>query len=109
MKFLTRSEELILLSILRLEDNAYCVPIFEEIQKVSDKKWTLGGIYGPLYRLAQNGYLVSYLGDPSAERGGKSKRYYKVTPAGMKALQAVRKIHDASWNGLLDVVIGSAK
>jgi len=104
MKLLTRSEELILLSILRLKEDAYCVPIFDELQKLSDKEWTLGGIYIPLYRLEQKGFVKSYFGDPSAERGGKSKRYYEVTPKGMKALQEIRKLQEASWEGFSGVV-----
>ena len=101
MKLLTRTEELILLTVLRLEENAYCVPIFDEIQKVSGKKWTLGSIYPPLYRLEKNGLLKSYLGDPTSERGGKSKRYFKVTPAGLNALQEINRLHHESWKGLV--------
>lgn len=104
MKLLTRPEELILLAIIRLAENAYCVPIFDELQRLSPKKWSLGSIYGPLYRLEQNGFLESFLGSPSAERGGKSKRFYKVTAEGVKALKEIRKLEDASWSGLRDVV-----
>lgn len=104
MKLLTRAEELILLTVLRLKDDAYCVPIFDQIQKVSDKNWTLGSIYGPLYRLEQRGFLESQLGSPTAERGGKSKRYYKVTPEGLKALQTIKKLHEASWEGVTELV-----
>lgn len=104
MKLLTRAEELILLAILKLKDNAYCVPIFDEIQRVSGKQWTLGGIYIPLYRLEKNGFVMSTLGNPTAERGGKSKRYYNVTPEGIKALQEIRKLQDASWDGMKDYV-----
>lgn len=104
MKLLTRPEELILLTILRLKKEAYCVPIYDEIQKVSGRKGTLGSIYPPLYRLEQNGFLESYLGNPTAERGGKRKRYYKVTPDGKKALQEIRKLQEASWNGMTDMI-----
>ena len=58
MKLLTRPEELILLTVLRLKDEAYCVPIFDEIQKLTEKNWTLGSIYPPLYRLEQRGLLT---------------------------------------------------
>ncbi|MBN1271107.1 MAG: helix-turn-helix transcriptional regulator [Candidatus Aminicenantes bacterium] len=103
MKLLTRAEEMILLSILRLKDNAYCVPIFDEIQRITQKKWTMGGIYIPLYRLEKNGYVGSHLGQPTAERGGKSKRFYWLTPKGLKSLEAIKKIEKAMWEGLTQV------
>jgi DNA-binding PadR family transcriptional regulator len=103
-KFLTRPEELILLTVLRLKDNAYCIPIFDELQKLSPKKWTLGSIYGPLYRLEQKGLLHSFLGDPSSERGGKSKRFYRLTSRGIQALQEIRRLETASWQGLTDII-----
>lgn len=100
MKLLTRAEEMILLSILRLKDNAYGVPIFDEIQRITQKKWTMGGIYIPLYRLEKNGYVESHLGQPTAERGGKSKRFYRLTPKGLKSLKTIRRIQNAMWQGL---------
>jgi PadR family transcriptional regulator PadR len=103
MKLLTRSEEMILLSILRLKENAYCVPIFDEIQRITQKKWTMGGIYIPLYRLEKNGYVESHLGQPTATRGGKSKRFYRLTPKGLKSLEAIKKIEKAMWEGLTQV------
>jgi PadR family transcriptional regulator PadR len=103
MKLLTRAEEMILLSILRLKENAYCVPIFDEIQRITQKKWTMGGIYIPLYRLEKKGYVESYLGQPTAARGGKSKRFYRLTPKGLKSLEAIKKIEKAMWEGLTQV------
>jgi PadR family transcriptional regulator PadR len=105
MKLISRTEELILLAVLRLQEDAYCVPIFDYLNSVTGKKWTLGTIYGPLYRLEQNGYLASSLGSPSAERGGKSKRFYKVTPKGLQALQEIRRLQDLSWDGLTGLVV----
>jgi len=99
MKLLTRSEEMILLSILRLKENAYCVPIFDEIQRITQKKWTMGGIYIPLYRLEKNGYVESHLGQPTATRGGKSKRFYRLTQKGLKSLETIKKIEKATWEG----------
>ena len=104
MKMLTRAEELVLLTVLKLKEDAYCVPIFNHLQKISNKKWTLGNIYSPLYRLEQIGLLESRMGDPTSERGGKSKRYFKVTPEGLKALKTIKKLHDTSWDGVTDLV-----
>ena len=105
MKLISRTEELILLTVLKLKGEAYCVPIFDQLNNLSDKKWTLGNIYGPLYRLEQNGFLGSDLGAPSPERGGKSKRYYQVTAKGITALQEIRQIQESSWNGVTELVI----
>ena len=105
MRLISRTEELIFLTILRLKDEAYCVPIFNELNRLSNKKWTLGNIYGPLYRLEQNGYLTSRLGEPSPERGGRSKRYYRVTRKGLEALQEIRRLQEASWDGLAELVL----
>ena len=67
MKLLTRREELVLLAIWKLKDNAYCVPILDLIEEFTGKKWTLGSIYIPLYRLERMGYLESFLGEPTTE------------------------------------------
>lgn len=104
MKILSRAEELILLTIWRLKENAYCVPIFEKAQKHTGKKWSLGGVYIPLGRLEKKGYIISYLGEPSSERGGKRKRFYKVTPAGLRALKTAKEVEKSMWEGLEDIL-----
>ena len=103
MKILSRAEELILLAIWRLRDDAYCVPILQEAQKHSGKKWTLSGIYIPLGRLEEKGYVESYFGDPTPERGGKRKRFYRITREGFKALKEVREVEKSMWNGLSEM------
>ena len=100
MKLITRTEELILLAVARLGENAYCVPIFDYLNEVSQKQWTLGNIYGPLYRLEQTGYLTSSLAQNSEDRGGKPKRFYALTPQAVQALEEVRRLQNATWEGL---------
>jgi len=100
MKLLTRAEELILLAIWRLEKDAYCVPILDQVQEVSGKKWTLGSIYITLHRLEKRHYVQSELGAPTSERGGKSKRFYTVTSGGVEALRATRSVEKAMWHGI---------
>ena len=104
MKLLTRAEELVLLAIWRLAEEAYCVPILDQVQEVSGRKWTLGSMYITLHRLEKRHYVESELGTPTAERGGKSKRFYKVTPAGVEALIATRKVEKAMWDGIEGIV-----
>jgi DNA-binding PadR family transcriptional regulator len=97
MKLLTRAEEYVLLAVLKLGGDAYSLPILDFIQRATGKKWTLGGIYIPLYRLEERGYLTSELGSPTSERGGKSKRYYRITDKAKKALKDQKRIQAAMW------------
>ncbi len=97
MKLLTRAEEYVLLAVISLGNKAYSLPILEHIEKTTQRKWTLGGIYIPLYRLEENGYLSSELGTPTKERGGKRKRYYRITKKGKEALKAQRQVQTAMW------------
>lgn len=104
MKLLTRAEELVLLAIWRLGEEAYCVPILDQVQEVSRKKWTLGSIYITLHRLEKKNLVESELGKPTAERGGKSKRFYTVTSRGVEALRATHMVEKAMWSGIEGIV-----
>ncbi len=104
MKLLTRAEELILLAIWRLGEDAYCVPILDQVQEVSGKKWTLGSIYITLHRLEKRHYVQSELGAPTAEKGGKSKRFYTVTASGLEALRITHKVEKAMWDGIEGII-----
>ena len=106
MKMLTRAEEYILLAVLKLADGAYSLPILEFIERTTGKKWTLGGIYIPLYRLEDKGLLKSVLGPPTSTRGGKSKRFYRITSAGKNALKEQKRIATAVWSEIGDSVLG---
>lgn len=97
MKLLTRAEELILLAVWKLKKNAYCVPIREQISEITGENWSLGSIYMPLDRLVKKGYLESYLSESIPERGGRHKRIYKLSDAGMKALLQVRQVQANMW------------
>ena len=97
MKLLTRAEELILLSVWKLENNAYCIPIREQISEITGENWSLGSIYMPLDRLVKKRYLESYLSESTPERGGRHKRIYKLTDAGLKALLRVRQVQANMW------------
>jgi len=92
MKLLTRSEELILLAVLGLGDDAYCVPIHKRISRTTGDEWSLGSIYMPLDRLVKKGYLESRLSDSTPQRGGRHKRIYRVTRSGLRALREVQDV-----------------
>ena len=100
MKLLSRIEEIILLSIWRLGDRAYGMAIREEVIKATGKKWLLGAIYGPLGRLHKNGYVLTLMGEPTPERGGRSKVYYRVSREGIKALREIKRVNSLVWNDI---------
>ena len=97
MRLLTRAEEMVLLTVLKLGDDAYAIPILEHIEKNTRRTWTMGTIYIPLYRLTENGFLKSKLANPTKERGGKKKRYYRLTEKGKAALRDLRQIEVDMW------------
>lgn len=103
MDLLTRAEELILLAVWRLKDNAYCIPIHEQVSLITGENLSLGSIYMPLDRLVKKGFLESYLSEATPERGGRHKRIYKLTSEGLKALQKIRNVQDRMWRGIPDL------
>ncbi|MFC2158128.1 PadR family transcriptional regulator [Acidobacteriota bacterium] len=102
MKLLPRAEELILLAILRLKDNAYSIPIRENLCELTGENWSLGSIYMPLDRLVKKKFIDSYLSETTPERGGRHKRIYRLKPEGLKRLQKIREIESRSWVGIPD-------
>jgi len=100
MKLLSKPEELILLAVFSLKENAYGVTIREHIIDKTGKNWTIGAIYVPLNRLARDGYLETTIGEPTPERGGKRKKFYSLTQRGMKALAFTKRINDSMWSRL---------
>ena len=79
-------ETLVLLATARRSGDAYAVTIREEILGTADRDLSRGSVYVTLDRLAKKGLLESWRGEPSPQRGGKAKRYYRLTAAGTKAL-----------------------
>ena len=93
-------EHIVLLAILRLGDEAYAVPIGEEIRTHTGRAVSRGSIYITLDRLESKGYLRSWLGDPTPERGGRAKRYYSLRPRALAALRDNRRAFVSLWKGL---------
>jgi PadR family transcriptional regulator PadR len=100
MKLLSSHDEVFLLAILKLEDNAYGMKIRREVSKATGKNWSIGAIYDPLYRMEKRGLLESYLSDPTNARGGRSKRIFKVKKKGLDALLEHKKARDRLWQGI---------
>lgn len=100
MKILSSHDEILLLTILKLQENAYGVTIRREVSTATGKNWSIGAIYDPLYRLEQKGLVESILSDPTRERGGRSKRLFTVTQKGMEKLAAHKKVRDGLWQSI---------
>ena len=93
-------EVMVMLALLRLGDNAYGVPISQEIEQQSGREVALGSVYATLERLEGRGLVSSYLGKPTAERGGKAKRYFRVTQNGLRQVRQTRQVLMKLWRGL---------
>lgn len=80
-------EQLVLLALVRLGDDGYGVSIHQEIVRRARREVSVAAVYKTLDRLEQKGLAVSSLGEPTAERGGRRKKYFRVQPAGRRALK----------------------
>ena len=105
MKLLSRAEEIILITILKLEDNAYGVSIRDAIYEATGDHWSFASIYDPLNKLTRKGYVVKSAGEPTAERGGRSKTLYHVTKEGKAALREIRNVQSSVWSGVSDLAL----
>ena len=93
-------EQIILLSILRLGETAYDVRVRAEIAEHTGRSVTPGALYTTLERLEDKGFVTSRLGDPTPERGGRAKRYYKVSASGLKAVKRAQSAYQSLLGGL---------
>jgi len=98
--YLGEFEQITLLAVLRLGRNAYGVTVWEEIEKRTGRSAMIGAVYATLERLEAKRYLSSRIGDPTPERGGKAKRYFKITAQGVAALERSRRMLSSMWAGL---------
>ena len=97
MDLLTRTEEIILLSVHELRDSAYGVTIRDLAADLTGRRWSIGAIYVPLDRLMRKGFLKSHSGDPTHQRGGRRKRLYRLTAKGVTALKETKELQDKLW------------
>ena len=100
MELITRAEELILLAVWRMKEDAYCIPLRAQISGITGEEWSLGSIYMPLDRLVKRGLLDSYLTEATPERGGRRKRIYRLTGEGLKRLQKMKAVETRMWEGI---------
>ncbi|MCB0565321.1 MAG: helix-turn-helix transcriptional regulator [Phaeodactylibacter sp.] len=95
-------EEVVLLVVGILMDNAYGVAVVEEIEKQTGRSVSLSPVHSALYRLEEKGYVESELGGATKTRGGRRKRIYQLTAAGRAALDEAKAIRNRLWNMLPD-------
>ena len=93
-------EQIVLLAILRLRDNAYGVTIGAEITACTRREPAPGALYTTLDRLEDKGLVTSRLGDPTPQRGGRAKRYFKVTEDGLSTARETRRVLNGLWKKL---------
>lgn len=102
MKSLTRKEELIMLSILKLKSNAYLIAIVDHLSKVTGKKVSLTSVHIPLSRLEKSDLIISNYGESTAVRGGRRKKIYRITDLGLEVLEEHKRISDLLWENYLE-------
>jgi PadR family transcriptional regulator len=98
--YLGEFEELMLLAILRLRDNAYGMTIRQTVEEATGRSTSIGQIYTTLERLEQKGFVSSRQGEATPERGGRAKKYFKVEGTGAQALNDAQRARDLLRSGL---------
>lgn len=97
MKYPTKKEELLLLAVLKLRNQASLVSIRKLLSESTGENWSVGNVYVALDNLLKAGHLEAFVGEPRAKRGGKAVKYYRLTEEGFKALAEIKKVHDIMW------------
>jgi PadR family transcriptional regulator PadR len=93
-------ELIVLLAVLRQGDEAYGVPIARAIEESTSKPVILASVYNTLDRLEEKGLVRSTVGQPTPERGGRAKRYFSITTAGLREVRAAKKALTILWRGI---------
>jgi DNA-binding PadR family transcriptional regulator len=100
-------ELMVLLAVLRVGEDAYGVPIARKLEETSGREVLRGSVYAALDRLEAKGFLTSRIGEPTAERGGRAKKYFRITARGVAGARATRKILTALWRNMPALQRGS--
>lgn len=98
--FLGEFEHIVLLALLRLGDAAYGASVRTEIETATGRSASIGAVHATLDRLEEKGFVSSRMGEPTAERGGKAKRYFHVEPLGVRAVKQARSVLERLHSGL---------
>lgn len=96
--YLGELEELVLLTIAALGEEAYGVSIQQDLENRCNRNISIGALHSTITRLEEKGFLKSWLGGATQERGGRSKRFYEITQAGKKAVAEAKSVRDELWS-----------
>ena len=105
MNEISKAEEMVLLAIWRLEDEAYGVSIRRQIRKDTSKDYTYGTLYGLLRQMDRKGYIRKAKGEPLPRKGGRSRSYFKLTPVGIRALKEAIELHKRVWKDITELTL----
>jgi PadR family transcriptional regulator PadR len=98
--YLGSFELMVILALIRLGEDAYGVPISREIEGRSGREVALGSVYATLERLEEKGLVTSELGEPTPERGGRAKKYFRVTAKGLREVRLTQRALKKLWRRL---------
>jgi PadR family transcriptional regulator PadR len=101
--YLGELELMLLLAVVHLGEEAYGVPISRELERNRGRDVSIGSVYAALERLEAKGLIVSSLGEPTPERGGKSKRFFRITKEGLRKVHETRRVLTGMWQALPEV------
>lgn len=93
-------EEIVLLITVMLQEGAYGVAITQALDEQLNRKISVSAVHATLHRLAEKGFVDSFMGGATTERGGRRKRYFKITQAGSKVLRDIQDSRAMLWNQL---------
>jgi DNA-binding PadR family transcriptional regulator len=96
-------EHIVLLAVMRLGDNAYGITVLREIEGITGRDLSIGTVYATLGRLESKGFVKSSAGEPTAERGGRAKRFFRVTADGKNAVRRTQESILKMSSGLKDL------
>lgn len=101
--YLGELEELVLLMVALLNNEAYGVPIVEELKNTTGREITISAIHAVLHRLEEKGFVISKMGGASTERGGRRKRLFSITAYGRQAIEEHRDTREIIWNMITQI------
>lgn len=100
-------EEIVILTVCILNNEAYSVAIKDEIESRLARTVSMGALHTALKRLEEKGYLKSFAGESTEERAGRPRRYFEITALGKKAMRYSKQTRDELWNAIPTVILDS--
>ena len=102
-------EQMVLLALVRLGPGAYGMEVRREIEERTGREVSIAAVYTTLGRLETKGFVRHEIGEPTAERGGRAKKHYRVLPEGLVALDETRVALERMWDGIRARVSGDGR